>query len=73
MGSPRARWGSMTPTHSPVAPARRLSPWQLSRWWWPLGPSAEVSPSEQLSLSQVRLSEQCHPKQVEATRIQSMR
>lgn len=52
--------------------ATQHSPWQLWRRWWPLGPSAEVSPSAQLLPSRVKLSGQCHPEQAEAARVQNL-
>lgn len=46
------------------------SPWQPWRWWWPLAPFAEVSPSEQSWPSRGKLSGQHHPEPAEATRVQ---
>lgn len=52
---------------------RQLLPWQLWWWWPPLGLSAEVSRSEQLSPSRARLSGQSRPGQAEAATVQNTR
>lgn len=67
-----ARRGPL-PVAGPRGAARRHSPWQLWRWWWPLGPIAEVSQSEQPLLSRATSSGQCHPERAEATTTQSRR